>query len=67
MCVDGKFILLNSFIPFKLYLGEDVVYNFISSMIDETKDCSDVMKKQFNKEHVMTKKHNEDFENSTKC
>ena len=25
------------------------------------------MKKHFNKEPVMTKKHNEDFKNSTKC
>ena len=45
----------------------DAVYNFISSMIEESKYCSDVMKKHFNKEHVMTKKDNEDFENSPKC
>ena len=36
-------------------------------MIKETKYCSDVMNKQFNKQLVMTKKDNEDFENSTKC
>ena len=36
-------------------------------MIKESKYCSDVMKKHFNKELVMTKKDNEDFENSTKC
>ena len=36
-------------------------------MIEESKYCSDVMKKHFNKELVMTKKDNEDFENSTKC
>ena len=53
--------------PFKWYLGEDVVYNFISSMIEESKYCSDVIKKLFNKELVMTKKDNRDFENSTKC
>ena len=35
-------------------------------MIDESKHCSDVMKKHFNKELVMTKEDNEDFENSTK-
>ena len=35
-------------------------------MIKESKYCSDVMKKHFNKELVMTKKDNEDFENSTK-
>ena len=42
--VDDKFSK-----PFKLYLGEDAVFNFISSMIKEIKYCSDVMKKHFNK------------------
>ena len=36
-------------------------------MIEVSKYCSDVMKKHFNKEIVMTKKDNEGFENSTKC
>ena len=31
---------------------EDTVYNFISSMIEESEYCSDVMKKHFNKELV---------------
>ena len=50
VCVDDKFSK-----PFKSYLGEDAVLNFISSMIEESKYCSDVMKKHFNKELVMTK------------
>ena len=45
--------------PFKIYLGEDAVYNFINSMIKESKYCSDVMKKHFNKELVMTKEDND--------
>ena len=40
--VDDKF---NK--PFKSYLGKDAVYNFINSMIEEYKYCSDVMKKTF--------------------
>ena len=44
VCVDDKFSK-----PSKSYLGKDVVYNFISSMIQESKYCSDVMKKHFNK------------------
>ena len=36
-------------------------------MIEESKYCSKVMKKHFNKELVMTKEDNEDFKNSTKC
>ena len=44
-CVDDNFSK-----PFKSYLGKGAVYNFISSMIEESKYCSDVMKKHFNKE-----------------
>ena len=35
-------------------------------MIEESKFCSNLMKKHLNKEFVMTKEDNEDFENSTK-
>ena len=35
-------------------------------MMKESKYCTDIMKK-INKELVMTKKDNEDFENFTKC
>ena len=45
VCVDNEFSK-----PFKSYLGEDAIYNFINSMIEESKYCSDVMKKHFNKE-----------------
>ena len=36
-------------------------------MIEESEYCSDVMKKHFNKELMMTKENNENFKNSTKC
>ena len=36
-------------------------------MIEEYKNCSDMIKKYFNKELLMTKNDNEDFKNSTKC
>ena len=36
-------------------------------MIKESRFCSDVMKKHFDKELVMTKEDNEDFKQSTKC
>ena len=52
---------------FKSYLGKDAVYNFINSVIEESKYCSEVMKKNFLKEFVMTKEDKEDFEDSTKC
>ena len=53
--------------PFKSYLGKDVVYNFINIMIEGLKYCSFMVKIHIYKERVMTKKDNEDFENSTKC
>ena len=62
VCVNDKFSK-----PSKSYFGKNAVYNFIGSMIVESKYCSDVMKKHFNKELVMTKEDNDDFENSTKC
>ena len=42
------------------------MYNFIDSMIEESKYCSKVMKKHFNIELVMAKKDNEGFKNSSK-
>ena len=36
-------------------------------MIEESTNCSYVMKKHFNKELVMTKEGNKDYEDSTKC
>ena len=62
VCVDDKFIK-----PFKSYLAENAVYSFINSMIEESRCCSDLMKKHLNKELMMAKEDNEDFENSAKC
>ena len=59
--VDDKFSK-----SFKTYLGDDAVYTFINNMIEESKYCSEVIKKHFNKELVMTKEDNEDFKNSIK-
>ena len=42
-----------------IYLGEDAVFNFFNRIIKESKYCSDVMRKQFHKELLMTKKDNE--------
>ena len=36
-------------------------------MMEKSICCTDIMKKHLNKEVVITKKDNEDFENSTKC
>ena len=60
--VDDKFSK-----PLKSYFVQDSVYKFINSMIEESKDCADMMKNHFNKELVMIKEDDEYFENSTKC
>ena len=62
VCVDERLSK-----PFKTYLCVDFVYNFVNSIIKESKYCSEVMNKHFNKELVMTKKKDEDFDNSSKC
>ena len=62
MCIDDKFSK-----PFKAYLGEDAIYNLIKSTMEESKYCSDVVKKYFKKELVKTKEDNKTFKNSTKC
>ena len=59
VCVNDKFSK-----TLKSYLGENPVYNFLSSIIEENKYCSDVMKKDFNKEDKMTKEDKKDFEKS---
>ena len=62
VCVDDKFSE-----PFKSNLGEDAVHNFINSIIKESKYCTDIMKKHFNKELLMTKEDDGDFESCTTC
>ena len=60
VCVDDKFSK-----PFKSYLGQDVVFSFINSRITK-KVLYWYDGKYFNKELMMTKEDDEDFENSTK-
>ena len=52
---------------FKLYLGQDAVHKFITSMTKENRNYNCDMKKYFDKEINMTKEENKNFENSTKC
>ena len=61
VCVDDNFGN-----PFKTYLDADAFYNFIDSILKEGKYCSDVIKKYFNKELVMTIEDIEYFEDSAK-
>ena len=51
---------------FERYLRKDAIHNFINIIIEESKYCSDMIKKHFTKELVMTKKKKK-IKNSTKC
>ena len=64
VCVDDK--ISESFKTYFTILIYSV-YNFINHMIEESKYCSDVMKKHFSNELVLTKEENENFKKSTKC
>ena len=59
--------MINLSKPFKSYFVQDAVYKFVNSMIEEGKDCADMMKNHFNEELVMIKEDDEYFENSTNC
>ena len=59
--------MINLFEPFKSYLRKYAAYNFVGSMINESKFCSDAIKNYFNTKPLMPKNNNEKFENSTKC
>ena len=49
-CLTNKYLLMISLPTHtKSYLGEDAVYNFINSMIEESKFCTDVMKNKLTK------------------
>ena len=50
VCVDDKFSK-----PFRSYLGENAVYNFINSLIKKVNNVVIWWKKNYNKELVMTK------------
>ena len=44
-----------------------MVRSFINNMVGESKYCSRVIIKHFNKELFMVKKENKDYESSVKC
>ena len=60
MCVYDRFGK-----PFNSYLGQNAGHNFITNMIKESKHCSCLMKKHFNKELALTKEDDGNFESST--
>ena len=62
VCADEQFGK-----PLKSYLDQNDVHTFITNMAEESKFCSRVIKKRFNKELVMSKEGDKKFKSSTKC
>ena len=60
VCVNDNFSA-----PFKSCLGNNIVYNFINSIIGESKYCSEHI--IVNLELVMNKEDDEDFQKSIEC
>ena len=62
-----KTFLKKSLVSLLSHIGEDAAYNFINSIVKESKYCSEVMKKHFNKKLLITKEDDEGFKDLTKC
>ena len=62
VCVDNKFSK-----DVVLYRGKNAVFKFIKCIFKEYDCCSNVMKKHFNKNLIMTAEQNEEFEKNNIC
>ena len=61
-CYDDKYTQ-----PLKIYRGEKAVYTFLEYMLDEVKYCKRIIKKEFNKPLIMTKKDEKQFKKAEEC
>ena len=53
--------------PAVIYRGENVIEKFIQHLFREVKDCQEVIKENFQKPLIMSKKDEEDFQKAKKC
>ena len=53
--------------PAVIYRGENVIEKFIQHLFREVKDCQEVIKENFQKPLIMSKKDEEDFQKVKKC
>ena len=61
-CYDDKYTK-----PVQIYRGENAVYKFMETMLEEVNWCKSKMKKHFNKPLKMTKEDEKDFRKAIKC
>ena len=62
VCVDNKFSK-----PIILYRVEHAFFKFTEAILEEYKYFKKVMKKHFNKNVIMTKKEQENFQSTNTC
>ena len=53
--------------PTNIYRGEKAVYKFMEKMLEEVKYCKNIMKKEFNKQLIMTDNDELSFKLEQKC
>ena len=53
--------------PINIYRGEKAVYKFMEKMLEEVKYCKNIMKKEFNKQLIMTDNDELSFKLEPKC
>ena len=61
-CYDDKYTK-----PINIYRGEKAVYKFMEKMLEEVKYCKNIMKKEFNKQLIMTDNDELSFKLEQKC
>ena len=53
--------------PYKGYRGENAVYKLIENLLEEQKEIKKIIKQNFNKKMIISKKEQNDFENAKSC
>ena len=61
-CYDDKYTK-----PVKIYRGENAVYQFMTSLLDEVKYCKWVIKNKFNEPMQITEEEEKDFKAANSC
>ena len=62
VCIDDKFTK-----PIVVFRGENAAYEFIKAVFKEHEYCKKIMKKNFNKNLIMSVKEEEQFQLSNTC
>ena len=53
--------------PYKGTRGENAVYKLIENLLEEQKEIQNIIKQNFNKEMIISKKEQNDFKNVKSC